>query len=105
MPRLLIWDPQLLLTRLYVAHNNFPAALDSVQRVLTSLGFVIAAEFMIVKWGLVLDFLVEAFLRARKALEAMDARAGAKRVEGYARTVYRVLVGEDVSFGERYGRE
>jgi hypothetical protein len=108
VPRLLLWDPQLLLTRVYMARGNAKKALESVQQVFVHLGFVIAgtesvaADFEIVKWGLVVDHLVEAFLHARDAYRWMEARGNAKRAEGYARIAYKVVVGEDSSFESTY---
>ncbi|KAF2823717.1 hypothetical protein CC86DRAFT_354942 [Ophiobolus disseminans] len=110
VPRILLWDPQLLMTRMYMAQNNMKRALDSVQKVFASLGFIIngldatSTPFKVVKWGLVVDTLVEAFLHARTAFEAMMAWDDAKRAEAYARCVYKMVVGEDASFEAIYGR-
>jgi hypothetical protein len=110
VPRLLLWDPQLLVTRLYMAKGNIKSALASTNQVLVSLGFVVSgaddtsADFEVVKWGLAVDHLVEAFLHARDAYVAMEAWENAKKAEEYARTAYKVLVGEDESFGSTYPR-
>jgi hypothetical protein len=110
VPRLLLWDPQLLLTRVYMARGDAKKALESVQQVFVHLGFVIAgtesvaADFEIVKWGLVVDHLVEAFLHARDAYRGLEAWGNAERAEGYARIVYKVVVGEDSSFGSTYAQ-
>jgi hypothetical protein len=111
VPRLLLWDPQLLLTRLYTAQGSMKEAWASVQQVFIQLGFVIAgadspsADFKILKWGLVVDHLVEAFLHARNAYQAMKEWGNAKKAEEYARTTYRVVVGEDVSFESTYNKQ
>jgi hypothetical protein len=110
VPRLLLWDPQLLLTRVYMARGDAKKALESVQQVFVHLGFVVAgtesvaADFEIVKWGLVVGHLVEAFLHARDAYRGMGAWGNAKRAEGYARIAYKVVVGEDSSFESTYAQ-
>jgi hypothetical protein len=109
VPRLSLWDPQLMLTRLYVAQDNTNKALKSAGKVLVLLGFIFVGAdatstgFKIVKWGMVVDHLVETFLHARNAFGAMGAWEDAKRAEEYARTAYKIVVGEDTSFESSYG--
>jgi hypothetical protein len=112
VPRLSLWDPQLMLTRLYVAQDNMHKALESAGKVLVLLGFIFvgadatSVAFKIVKWGIVVDHLVETFLHARNAFGAfgaMSAWEDAKRAEEYARTAYKIVVGEDTSFESSYG--
>ncbi|KAF1959181.1 hypothetical protein CC80DRAFT_467564 [Byssothecium circinans] len=109
VPRLALWDPQLLLARSYVAQNNMVSALKSVGKVLTALGFVVvgtdssSTRFRVVKWGLVVDHLVEAFLHAQAAFMALGAWDDMKSAGEYAKVVYRIVVGEDTSFGSTYG--
>lgn len=109
VPRLLVWEPQLALTSLYAAQKNPQKTLDSAAKVLTSLSFVLSganissssssARFAIAKWGLLLDSgVMETFLHIRAAFAALGAHENAKAAEGYARTVFKVLVGEDSSF-------
>ena len=108
VPRLLLWDPQLALTRIYVAQNKASKSMKSAVKVLTSLGFgVVGADsshtrFAVLRWGLVEDHLVETFLHIRTAFTAMGAREDSERAEEYARTTYKILVGEDVSFNASY---
>ena len=105
VPRLLVWDPQLALTRIYSAQNKAEKALESAVKVLTSLSFVVVGadfslhtRFAVDKWGLLMDHLVETFLHIRTAFTTMGAMENAERAEGYARTAYKIVVGEDVSF-------
>lgn len=110
VPRLLLWDPQLLLARVYIAQNNMAKTLEAVDKVLTVLGFVIvgadssSASFRVVKWGLMMDHLVEAFLHARTAFEAIGAWEDSRRAEEYAKVAYSIVVGEDTSFESTHGR-
>jgi hypothetical protein len=109
VPRLLLWDPQLLLARVYMAQNNMIKGLESVGKVLIALGFIVdgvdasSTSFRVVKWGLVVDHLVETFLHARIAFKAVGAKDDSTRAETYAKCAYRMVVGEDVSFRSTYG--
>ena len=83
--------------------------MESVGKVLTSLGFAVVGansshtRFAIVRWGLLVDRLVETFLHARTAFAAMGAREDSRQAEEYARTTYKIIVGEDMSFNATYG--
>ncbi|KAL8936569.1 MAG: hypothetical protein Q9211_004123 [Gyalolechia sp. 1 TL-2023] len=109
VPRLLLWDPQLALARIYVGQNKTGKAMESAAKVLISLGFVVVGadpshtRFVIVRWGLVMDYLVETFLHMRNAFTALGLREDSERAEEYARTTYRIIVGEDTSFDATYG--
>ncbi len=109
VPRLLLGDPQLALTRIYVAQKKAAKSMESAVNVLTSLGFVVVGadsshtRFAIVKWGLLVDHLVETFLHIRTAFTTMGAREDSGRAEEYARTTYKTIIGEDVSFKATYG--
>jgi hypothetical protein len=108
VPRLLLWDPQLLLTRVYAGRKNAIKTLDSAKRALVSLGFVVVGadasqtRFTVVKWGLVHDYVIEAFLLARPAFASLGAHEDLTRAENYARTAYKIVVGEDSSFEKTY---
>jgi hypothetical protein len=108
VPRLLVWDPQLLFTRIYITNNIMGKALQYAGKVLTALGFVVvgadtsATSFKVKKWGLTMDHLVEAFLHARTAFKALGALEKSKQAEDYARVAYKIVVGEDASFDSTY---
>jgi hypothetical protein len=76
--------------------------MESAVKVLTSLGFVVVGadsshtSFAIVRWGLLVDHLVETFLYIRTAFTAIRAREDSERAEEYTRTTYKTIVGEDV---------
>lgn len=108
VPRLLLGDPQLALTRIYVAQKA-AKSMESTVSILTSLGFVVVGadsshtHFAIVKWALLVDHLVETFLHIRTAFTTMGAREDSGRAKEYARTTYKTIIGEDVSFKATYG--
>jgi hypothetical protein len=110
VPRLSLWEPQLMLARIFVAHNNMNKCLEAIGKVLTTLGFIVvgadssSASFRVVKWGVVMDHLVEAFLHARTAFEAIGAWEDSRRAEEYAKVTYSIAVGESASFESTHGR-
>lgn len=109
VPRLLLWDPQLLLVRLYAAQKKAAKVVESGAKVLFFLGFVVVGAdssqtcFEISNWGLMTDYLVETFLHIHAAFTAMGAEMDSARAENYAKTAYKILVGEDDSFKATYG--
>ncbi len=109
VPRFLLWDPQLALAHAYFARREMNKSLEAVGKTLTLLGFTVvgadssSTRFRVIKWGFIVDHLVSAFLRARDAFAAMKASEDAKRAVEYARTTYKIVVGEDASFDATYG--
>jgi hypothetical protein len=108
VPRILVFHPQLLLARMNKAQGNIEKVLESIGKALASLGFVrtqnvsASSEFRVVKWGLAFDHLVEALVLARYAFVAYQALENAKRADTYARTAFKIVVGEDTSFATIY---
>ena len=106
VPRLPLWDPYLLLTRFYSAANNHPKAIETAWKVLESLGYVIeredAASFEVKRWGLMQDRLIETWVHLWTAY-ARVAPASCRKVEECARIAYKICVGEDETFEEKYG--
>jgi len=111
VPRLLLWDPQLMLARVYIAQKNMTKCVEAVGKVLTMLGFIVigadssSTRFKVVKWGLVMDHVVETFLHARTAFEAIGAWEDSKQAEEYAKVAYSIVVGESTSFESTHGRQ
>lgn len=109
VPRLLLWDPQLLLVRIYNSTSNGMKSLEWIGRILGSLGFVVvgadlsATPFEVKKWGLMIDHLVEIFMHARAAFITLGHLEDSKRAEEYARVVYKIVVGEESSFESVHG--
>lgn len=108
VPRLQLWDPQLLLLRMYSSTSDGSRTLEWVCKVLTTLGFVIigadlsAIPFEVQRWGLMIDHLVEVFMHARTTFSAFGHFENSKRAEGYARVAYSIVVGESSSFESVY---
>jgi hypothetical protein len=108
VPRLMLWDPQALLMRIYMSEGNVQKVLESFQQVLTLLGFIVtgadstSVPFRIVKWGLLVDYLIEVFLQARGTFETIGAKNDSKTAELYARVAFKMVVGEDTSFDSTY---
>ena len=111
VPRLTLWDPYLLVTRCYSYQKNYPKTIETAWKVFESLGYVIKREdstsltsaFEIQVWGLMHDPLVETWVHlwiayAKCALELCS------KVEEYAKIAYKICVGEDETFDERYGK-
>lgn len=99
--RLLIWERQFCVVRLYMMQRNANKTLESAVKVLTFFGFVVVGadssktRFAITKWGFQVEHLVKNFFHIRNAFMAMGAREDSLRAEGYAKTTYKILVGED----------
>jgi hypothetical protein len=110
VPRLLLWDPQLLLTRIYMKQHNLTRGLESVSKTLQTLGFIVdgldrtPAVLVITESGHTVDLLVEVFLHARTAFEQLELWKKSRQAEQYAQVAYRVLVGEDSYFERTYPR-
>ena len=108
VPRLLTWEPQFCVVRLYMMQRKAKNTLESAIKVLTMLGFVVVGAdscktpFEITKWGFAVELLVEIFFHIRNAFMAMGAREDSSRAELYAKTMYKILIGEDASFDTTY---
>jgi SET domain len=117
--RLALWEPYLLLARMYAAQDQAEKVITIAPKALASLGFVIkgaeitpSAEatrsnaanvsFVVEQWGLVFDRVVEAWVHLWKAYKHVAPQLGGQ-AEECARTAYRICVGEDVTFDEYYG--
>ncbi|KAK4694738.1 hypothetical protein P7C71_g2891, partial [Lecanoromycetidae sp. Uapishka_2] len=110
VPRLALWDPYLLLVRIYNTKNKPDKVVQTAWKVLESLGFVLnrnAADpkspFEVVQWGLMQDYVVEAWVFLWAAFATIAPELCGK-AEECAKTAYRICIGEDVTFDERYGK-
>lgn len=105
VPRLGHWDAQMQVARIYAAKGNMDQAFKSACKVLVFLDFSLDDSkkgFEIKKWGMVLDYLIDAFMFIGSALIELKALASAKKAYQYAKTVYRIVVGEDETFEKTY---
>lgn len=131
VPRLAIWQPYLFLTRQYVEQNKPKKIIQTALKLLKALGFMIQghwilpngksttmqfteaqsdgwtvisskAEFEVMRWGLMIDHVIEVFLHIFKACQTFQPEL-CNPVEAVARTAYKICVGEDESFWDTYG--
>jgi hypothetical protein len=76
VPRLLLWDQQLLLTRIYMKQHNLTRGLESVSKTLQTLGFIVDGldrtppGLMVTRWGHTVDHLVEIFYTRERHLSS-----------------------------------
>lgn len=111
IPRLLVWDPQLALAQAYASRNQTTKCLVAAGKVLTLLGFVITGTdspktpFSISRWGMLQDHLVETFMLLCNMFLVTKAVSNSKKAGEYARTAYKMVVGEDASFDSVWGAD
>lgn len=131
VPRLAIWQPYLFMTRQYVGLNNPQKTISTALNLLNALGFVIKGlpvasddqspneqptvgqspdsdgtchvTFQVIKWGLVVDHVIEVFMHIWKACLTVQPLL-CEPVERAARTTYLICVGEEDTFWETYGK-
>ncbi|KAL9609961.1 MAG: hypothetical protein Q9167_005313 [Letrouitia subvulpina] len=111
VPRLALCDPYLLLTRMYTSMQQQNKVIETAWKVITSLGFVIKREdpqslnspFEIAQWGLVDDCLVQAWVHLWTAY-AQVAPNLCSKAEKMAKIAYKICIGEDDTFDEKYGQ-
>jgi len=110
VPRLLLWDPYLFLTRAYSSEKKSAHVITYAWKTLASLGFVIKREqptsltsiFEIEQWGQVVDHVIETWVHLWVAYATLAPNL-CEKCERYARITYKICIGEDVTFGENYG--
>jgi hypothetical protein len=108
VPRLLLWDPQLLLARLYMTQSDHTKGLDAIGRKLYVLGFTVVGlnlsskAFEVVTWDYLVDHFVEVFLHARLAFEKVKLADKAAQADRFAWLAYCILVGGGAMFDQMY---
>ncbi|KAH0832708.1 hypothetical protein FOPE_01435 [Fonsecaea pedrosoi] len=112
VPRLSVWDGQLALAKMCLAHRQPLKAVEWGVSALESLGYVIeggrlprtiGTPLVVKKWGLMQDHLVECWMVLARAYSLVAPDLEVLAIE-YARNSYKICVGEDDSFDETYGR-
>jgi hypothetical protein len=109
VPRLLLFDAQFALAFNYTQQNKTGKGLQWFHKGFTSLGFIVAGvdvsptHFEVLKWGLVIDAMIEVFLHIRGVFMGLGMVVDSGRADEYARTVYRMVIGEDTSFEKTHG--
>ena len=111
IPRLELWEPYLLLTRIYASQNRPQNVIRTAFKVLGALGFVIShqspdspdSSFEVLQWGLMAEILIETWTHLWRAYAALAPQL-CKKAEQFARTTYKICVGEDETFDEKVGK-
>ena len=111
VPRLALWDPYLLLTRLHTANGHPEEVVQTALKVLSSLGFKLVRQnpvgpnssFYVEQWGLMVEHVVETWLHLWVAY-AQLAPELCEEAERCARISYKICGGEDETFSETYGK-
>jgi hypothetical protein len=108
VPRLAVCEPQLTLAAAYYEGKKMLKCLEWIGRALSSLGFAIEGmdtsktAFAIVKWGLACDYLAHILMRAKEAFVQLGLKEKVEQADAYAKTAFKILVGEDASFKKMY---
>lgn len=111
VPRLALWHPYLLLTRIYSSKNQQDKVIETAWRVLLSLGFTIKRQnplsltspFEVEQWGLMEGCLIEIWVQLWSAYAQVSPGLGQKAAE-YAKITYKICIGEDDTFDEKYDK-
>ena len=111
VPRLALWDPYLLLTRIYSSKNQQDKVIETAWKILMSLGFTIKRQnppsltspFEVEQWGLMEDCLIQTWVHLWTAYAQVAPDLG-KKAEEYAKITYRICIGEDDTFDDKYGK-
>lgn len=112
VPRTLLCDRYLALASIYAVQNRPQNTIDVSLKALKSMGYIVeggslprtsGAPLVVKKWGLLTDTLVGCWMRLSRAYRkvAPDLESQAEK---YARTTYRMCVGEDETFEETYSK-
>ncbi|KAL8713675.1 MAG: hypothetical protein Q9220_002201 [cf. Caloplaca sp. 1 TL-2023] len=111
VPRLALWEHYLLLTRIYSSKNQQDKVIEMAWKVIISLGFTVKrhdpmslkSPFEVEQWGSMTDSLIKTWVYLWTAY-AQVAPDLCKKAEEYAKITYKICVGEDLTFDEKYGK-
>lgn len=112
VPRLGIWKAYLSLAAVNATSGQQQNAIDFAFKTLESLGYAIeggqlphtpGVTLLVKRWGLMMDGLVGCWMILCR-MYCDTAPELADQAEEYARTTYKICVGEDDTFGETYSR-
>lgn len=113
VPRLILWDPYLALTRFYASIDKPEKTITIAWKVLAALGLVVKQDtssvlspFHVEQWGLMADPLIETWVHLWTVYERLFPRKPelCNKAEAFARTTYKICIGEDETFEEKVGR-
>ncbi|KAL4880559.1 hypothetical protein BJY04DRAFT_219028 [Aspergillus karnatakaensis] len=111
-PRPAIWSLYKSYASTCITNRQMERAVDYILQAFGSLGFIIGgarlpptpgSSLKVERWGMVVDELVGMWLMLGGIYERV-APGLASGAEAYARVTYRIVVGEDETFGDVYAR-
>lgn len=111
-PRLALWTQYMKLTRIHASQSQPAKVISTALKALQALGFIIKGGTLepgspnppleVSEWGLMTDNVVEAWAHLWIAYAAVAPHL-CQRAEEFAKTSYRIVVGEDFTFDKTYG--
>ena len=108
VPRLAVIQPYFMLVCAYSRSRKHAHVITTAWKLLYSLGFTrsggasMASKFELTQWGLAEDIVIETWVHLYCAYAKLAPQL-CLTVEKYARTSYKIVIGEDVTFNEKYG--
>ncbi|KAE8381346.1 hypothetical protein BDV26DRAFT_278907 [Aspergillus bertholletiae] len=112
VPRLGVWNAYLSLAMVHATSSQPRKVIEFAFRTLESLGYVVeggqlphrpGTTLRVRRWGLMMDSLVGCWMILCRVYCDVSHDL-ADQAEDYARTTYRICVGEDETFGDTYSR-
>jgi hypothetical protein len=112
VPRLSLWMQYLKYATVCATLDQFKNVVEYTVKALESLGYIIEGaslphtpgiQLKIIKWGLIVDNLVGAWMVLSSAFEQV-APALVGQAEEYARITYMICIGEEKTFDQTYSR-
>lgn len=112
VPRMMAWDPYQSLARVYFQRGNFQKGLWAASKTFELLAFSVKGlslkkgqdALVIDKWGFVSELLIELWTNLRTAFAELGDGLKSQAAMHFAKMTYRIVVGEDETFEEHYGR-
>ncbi|KAL4940009.1 hypothetical protein BDV06DRAFT_230691 [Aspergillus oleicola] len=110
VPRLKVWDVCFALCRLCVCRNKPEDAIAAGLQGFESLGYIfeegqlpynVRQQLIIKKWGLMEATLIGCWMNLSKAYRSLRSTLS-DAAERYARSTYRICIGEDETFDDTY---
>jgi hypothetical protein len=108
-PRVQLRLPYVLLARAYAARHEPIQVVEVALKALGSIGFVLKGGFPgegipleVEHWGLVFDSVIELWIHLWAAYRVVAPEL-CTVAERYARTTYKICIGEDTTFDQKWG--
>ena len=108
LPKFKMWELHFELAGHWCDAEKPANVLKQGLKTLSCLGWIVKFEeerLEVVKWGIVVKEVVDVWVMLWDACVQLGEREKANRADEYARTAYKIVVGEDQTFAEVYGRK